>query len=87
MGGMGIFEIAGGRPNLFACAMPIFGGGNSATAGKLFKTNWWFFHNEKDNVVNLQLSEDMATAILNEGGTAKVTTCPNANQNSWHRHL
>ncbi len=47
MGGMGIFEIAGGRPNLFAGAMPIFGGGNSATAGKLFKLIGGFFITKK----------------------------------------
>lgn len=83
MGGMGTFEIVRREPNLFAAAMPICGGANPATAKSLLKTKWWIFHGEKDDVVNPQLSKDMAVAILNEGGSAKLTLYPNANHNSW----
>ena len=83
MGGMGAFEMVRRKPNLFAAAMPICGGGNPATASKLVKTNWWIFHGEKDDVVNPQYSKDMAAAIRNEGGSAKLTIYPNANHNSW----
>ena len=83
MGGMGAFEIVRRKPNLFAAAMPICGGANPATAKDLLKTNWWIFHGEKDDVVNPQYSKDMATAILNEGGMAKLSIYPNANHNSW----
>ena len=83
MGGMGAFEIVRRKPNLFAAAIPICGGANTATAGKLVKTKWWIFHGEKDDVVNPQYSKDMAAAILNEGGAAKLTTYANANHNSW----
>ena len=83
MGGMGAFEIVRRRPNLFAAAVPICGGANPATASKLIKTKWWIFHGEKDDVVNPQYSKDMAMAILNEGGNAKLTIYPNANHNSW----
>ena len=83
MGGMGTFEIVRREPNLFAAAMPICGGANPATAKNLLKTKWWIFHGEKDDVVNPQLSKDMAVAILNEGGSAKLTLYPNANHNSW----
>lgn len=83
MGGMGAFEIVHRRPNLFAAAMPICGGANPATASKLIKTNWWIFHGEKDDVVNPQFSKDMAMAILNKSGNAKLTIYQNANHNSW----
>ena len=83
MGGMGTFEMVRRKPNLFAAAMPICGGANPATANKLLKTNWWIFHGEKDDIVNPQYSKDMAMAILNEGGIAKLTVYPNANHNSW----
>ena len=83
MGGMGSFEIVRRRPKLFAAAMPICGGANPATAKGLLKTKWWIFHGEKDDVVNPQYSKDMAAAILNEGGTAKLTIYPYANHNSW----
>ena len=83
MGGMGAFEIVRRKPNLFAAAMPICGGGNTATAKDLLKIKWWIFHGEKDDVVNPQYSKDMAAAILIEGGAAKLTIYPNANHNSW----
>ncbi len=83
MGGMGAFEIVRRKPNLFAAAMPICGGANTAIAKDLLKTKWWIFHGEKDDVVNPQYSKDMAAAILNEGGAAKLTIYPNANHNSW----
>ena len=83
MGGMGAFEIVRRKPNLFAAALPICGGANTGTANKLLKTNWWIFHGEKDNVVNPKYSKDMAAAILNEGGNAKLTVYSNANHNSW----
>ena len=83
MGGMGAFEIVRRKPNLFAAAMPICGGANPATAKYLLKTKWWIFHGEKDDVVNSQYSKDMAAAIVNEGGSAKLTIYPNANHNSW----
>jgi len=83
MGGMGAFEIVRRRPKLFAAAMPICGGANPETAKDILKTKWWIFHGEKDDVVNSQYSKDMAAAILNEGGAAKLTIYPNANHNSW----
>ena len=83
MGGMGTFELVRRKPNLFAAAMPICGGANITTAKDLLKTKWWIFHGEKDDVVNPQFSKDMAAAILNEGGSAKLTIYPNANHNSW----
>ena len=83
MGGMGAFEIVRRKPNLFAAAMPICGGANTAIARGLLKTKWWIFHGEKDDVVDPQYSKEMAAAILNEGGNAKLTIYPNANHNSW----
>ena len=83
MGGMGTFELVRRKPNMFAAAMPICGGANSAIASKLTKTNWWLFHGENDNVVNVQYSKDMAAAISNAGGSVKLTIYPNANHNSW----
>jgi predicted peptidase len=51
MGGMGTFEIVRRNPKLFAAAIPICGGGNTATALSLKKTKWWVFHGGKDDVV------------------------------------
>jgi len=83
MGGMGSFEIVKRNPDLFAAAIPICGGANTSIASKLIKTNWWLFHGEKDNVVDVKYSKDMAAAIKNAGGSLKLTLYPEANHNSW----
>jgi predicted peptidase len=83
MGGMGTFELVRRKPNTFAAAIPICGGANTVTAKKLVDTDWWIFHGLKDNVVNPEFSKEMATAIQQAGGTAKLTLYPEANHNSW----
>jgi predicted peptidase len=83
MGGMGTFELVRRKPKMFAAAFPICGGANPATAAKLIRPHWWIFHGEKDDVVNPQLSKDMAAAIKNEGGNVTLTLYPDANHNSW----
>ncbi|MEO7393449.1 MAG: prolyl oligopeptidase family serine peptidase [Chitinophagaceae bacterium] len=83
MGGMGTFEIVRRNPKLFAAAIPICGGGNTATARSLKKAKWWVFHGAKDDVVPPQLSEEMVNALKKEKATVKFTLYPNANHNSW----
>jgi len=83
MGGMGTFEIVRRNPKLFAAAIPICGGGNTATAPALKKTKWWVFHGGKDDVVPPKLSEDMVEAMKKEKANVKFTLYPNANHNSW----
>ena len=84
MGGMGTFEILSRKPDLFAAAFPICGGGNPKAAERYAtKTPLWVFHGAKDDVVNPQLSIDMVTAILNAGGYPHFTLYGNDNHNSW----
>lgn len=83
MGGMGTFELVRRNPALFAAAIPICGGANTATAAQMKKTNWWIFHGAKDNVVPLALSQEMYDALLKEKSKAKLTIYPDADHNSW----
>lgn len=83
MGGMGTFEIVQRNPKLFAAAIPICGGGNTATASTLKKTKWWVFHGAKDDVVPPKLSEDMVKALKDKKAIVKFTLYPDANHNSW----
>lgn len=83
MGGMGVFEIARRRPDLFAAAVPICGGAHPATAKKLAKIKWWVFHGAKDDVVPPAHSEKMVEALKKAGALVKFTLYPDANHNSW----
>ncbi|TVQ83538.1 MAG: phospholipase [Bacteroidetes bacterium] len=84
MGGYGTFDILSQRPDWFAAAIPICGGGNSHAVEKYAKnTALWVFHGEKDNVVPVEASRIMVEAIRAAGGNVKYTEYPGVNHNSW----
>jgi len=83
MGGMGSFELVSRKPKLFAAAFPICGGANPAIAKKLKQPAWWIFHGLKDNVVDPELSKQMAEALKRIGADVRLTLYPDANHNSW----
>ena len=84
MGGMGTFELLSRKPNFFAAAIAICGGGNPELAEKYAKnTAMWVFHGAEDNVVNPQLSVKMVSALLKYGGKPNFNIYSKANHNSW----
>ncbi len=72
---------------MFAAAFPICGGGNTKTAKKLRRTDWWIFHGLKDDVVPPELSSLMAVALKKKGANVQLTLYPDANHNSWDAAL
>lgn len=84
MGGMGTFEILSRRPDMFAAAFPICGGGNPDMAGSYAKkTALWVFHGAKDDIVDPSFSKEMVAAVKKAGGKPKFTLYKDANHNSW----
>ena len=83
MGGMGTYELVRRKHNYFAAAFAICGGANTATAKKITGPKWWIFHGDKDVIVPVHFSQDIATALKNEGADVRLTIYPNVNHNSW----
>lgn len=83
MGGMGTFEILHRKPNTFAAAIAICGGGQAKGAKEFFTTPLWVFHGANDDVVHPKLSVEMVSALLKYGGKPKFTLYDKANHNSW----
>ena len=85
MGGMGAFEILFRRPDMFAAATPICGNGIPQLA-KLYaeKVPLWIFHGSDDNVVSPKYSLTMAKAIIEAGGSPKMTLYENTGHGSWN---
>jgi len=84
MGGFGTWSLAAAHPDRFAAIVPICGGGNPRSAGKLKDLPIWVFHGAKDTIVPPGRSEAMVKA-LQDAGSEKVefTLYPNANHDSW----
>jgi len=85
MGGMGTYEILYRRPNMFAAATPICGNGITQLA-ELYagKVPVWIFHGSDDKVVSPKYSLNMANAIIEAGGSPKMTLYENVGHGSWN---
>ena len=83
-GAMGSFELLKNRPNMFASAVLICGGGNPIWAKEFAKTTpVWVAHGSDDNIVFPELSINMVKAIIKYGGSPKFTLYENINHESW----
>lgn len=94
MGGFGTWEALCRRPESFAAAIPVCGGGDVAQAPKLKDIPIRAFHGSADRVVMVKRSRDMVAAIRAAGGTKiSYTEYPGVNHDSWtvtyadHDHL
>ncbi len=69
MGGFGTWALLAMRPEKFAAAIPICGGGNPADAPKLVGLPIQVIHGGADRIVEPKWSRDMVDAIRKAGGS------------------
>jgi predicted peptidase len=85
MGGMGTFELLWRKPNFFAAAFPICGGGDPQKAtvyGRKFPI--WIFHGDNDPTVPVSNSRLMNNALQAAGAKVKYTEYPGVGHDSWN---
>jgi predicted peptidase len=83
MGGFGTWDAIARRPDYFAAAVPVCGGGDAAQASRLKALPIWAFHGDRDSVVQSRRTPDMVAAIRQAGGAPKMTIYPGVDHNSW----
>jgi predicted peptidase len=84
MGGFGTFEALWRRPELFAAAFPICGGGAPGKAWAYRnQLPIWIFHGDSDPVVPVSLSRQMRDALLKTSANVKYTEYPGVGHDSW----
>lgn len=83
-GGYGSWHFISLRPDLFAAAMPVCGGGNPAMAPNITDVSVWAFHGEDDINVPVSGSRDMVAAIKQSGGQPRYTEFPDTGHDIWH---
>ena len=77
MGGFGTFNLAAKYPGVFACAVPLCGGGSPKAAEALKTVPMWIFHGDQDDMVPVGRSQTIFKAIQDAGGTlAKYSELP-----------
>lgn len=83
MGGFGVWDTIVRRPDYFTAAMPLCGGGDSASAARLKDLPIWAFHGEKDMTVPCRRTTAMIDAIRKAGGAPKMTIYPGVGHPCW----
>lgn len=83
MGGYGTWDAIARRPNFFAAAMPICGGGDSSDVSAYKSLPIWAFHGDKDTAVKVERTRAMIEALKAAGGEPKYTEYPGVGHDSW----
>lgn len=83
MGGYGTWDALQRKPDLWAAAAPICGGGDPAGAKAMKDIPIWVFHGDQDTAVKVHRSREMVEALKAAGGKPKYTEYPGVGHNSW----
>jgi len=85
MGGYGTWDAIQREPALFAAALPICGGGDTACAPAIRRIPIWAFHGDKDGAVPVSRARDMTQALEACGGKIQYREYPGAGHDVWTR--
>jgi predicted peptidase len=83
MGGFGTWDAICRKPDTFAAAVPICGGGDEKQAEKIAKLPIWVFHGGKDGTVKPARSRNMIEALMKAGGMPKYSEYKDVGHDSW----
>ena len=76
LGGYGSWHFISTRPEMFAAAVPICGGGDPTLAQNIVDVPVWAFHGRNDRIIPVSGSREMFEAIKNAGGNPRYTEFP-----------
>jgi len=83
MGGYGTWDAIARRPEFFAAAVPICGGGDPSTAAKIKNIPISCFHGDQDKAVAVEKSRLIINAIKEAGGSPLYKEYPGVGHDSW----
>ena len=84
-GGFGTWDMISKKPEVFAAAIPLCGGGNPILASNLVFMPIWAFHGDKDDVIPVAESRNMIAAIKKLGGVPRYTEYKGVGHEVWER--
>ena len=83
MGGWGTWDAIQRRPNFFAAAVPICGGGDISYVKDIAFMPIWAWHGKDDSVINIERSREMVTALNEMSNQTKFTEVEYRGHDSW----
>ncbi len=85
MGGAGVFDLLMRRPEWFAAAIPLCGGGDPAQAHRIRGVALWVFHGRLDEVVPPFRSRHIVEALRRQGQPVRYTEYDSLAHAIWHQ--
>ncbi len=82
LGGFGTWDAITRRPDLWAAAVPICGGGDPSKAAVFKKIPIWAWHGSKDTMVPTENTRLIIAALKKEGANPRYSEVP-AGHGSW----
>jgi poly(3-hydroxybutyrate) depolymerase len=83
MGGFGAFDLAARQPERFAALLAICGGGDPAAAPRLLGLPITVYHGSADDVVPVQRSRAMVTALREVGAFVRYHELDGVRHDAW----
>lgn len=83
MGGFGTWDAIQRRPEFFAAAVPVCGGGDERLAEKIAHVPVWAAHGDQDTAVKPSRTTNMIAALEKSGGKPKLSMYAGVGHNSW----
>ena len=83
MGGNGAWLLITVRPDLFAAAIPLCGGGDPTRAAAIAKMPVWAFHGDRDLSIPVSESRKMIQALRKAGGKPRYTEYRRVGHDVW----
>jgi predicted peptidase len=83
LGGQGVWDLIGKRPERFAAAIPLCGSGNPSLMAGASRVAVWAFHGARDTVMPVTGSREMVSALRAAGGRVRYTEYPNIGHDVW----
>lgn len=83
MGGFAVTDWMARRPDLFKKGIAMSGGGDQSKAKILAQSQLWFFHGDKDPVIELSQSQEMVNVIRKNGGQPRLTVLSGRGHGPW----
>jgi len=84
-GAYGVWDLITRRPERFAAAILVCGGGNPALAARVAKMPIWAFHGDADPVIPVTESRQMVAALKESGGSPRYTEYKGVGHDIWTR--
>ena len=84
-GGYGVWDLITKRPERFAAAIPVCGGGDPDRAARAVPMAIWAFHGDADTIIPITASRQMIAAVRQAGGHPRYTEYRGAGHDVWTR--